>query len=79
MLNRYHMFLWRNHKNINTVFRLVHPVYDMDKRIFKVTVSIKQAKSESNLVFYPPPPAYSTSLGPRAFICRSPLGSSIRF
>jgi len=31
-----HVFLWRNHKNMNTVFRLVNPVYDMDKYIFKV-------------------------------------------
>ena len=29
---------------MNTVFRLVNPVYDMDMYIFNVTVFIKQAK-----------------------------------
>ena len=24
-----HVFLWRNHKNMNSVFRLVNAVYDM--------------------------------------------------
>ena len=42
----YYIFLWRNHKNLNNVFRLVNPVYDMDAYIFKANVSTKQAKHE---------------------------------
>jgi len=38
----------RSHKNTNNVFRLIHPVYDMDMSIFKVTVFITQAKYEYN-------------------------------
>jgi len=51
---------------MNTVFRLVNPVYDMDMYIFKVNVFTKQAKDEYNFVFCswfpriqragPPPP-----------------------
>jgi len=41
-----HIFLWRNHKHMNSVFRLVNPIYDMDTCIFKVTVFTKQAKYE---------------------------------
>jgi len=32
-----------SHTNTHNIFRLVHPVYDMDMHIFKVTVFIKQA------------------------------------
>jgi len=41
-----HVFLWRNHKDMNSVFRLVHPVYAMNTYIFKVNVFTKQAKYE---------------------------------
>jgi len=52
-LNReIHVFLWRNHKNMNHAFRLVNPVYDMDTYIFKVNVFAKQAKHESNTVLF---------------------------
>jgi len=37
-----HVFLWRNHKNINNVFRLVNSVYAMDTCIFKASVFTKQ-------------------------------------
>jgi len=33
-----HAFLWRNHKNMNIVFRLVNPVYDT--YTFKVKVNV---------------------------------------
>jgi len=36
---------------MNTVFRLVNPVYDTDMFIFKVDVFTKQVKYESNAVF----------------------------
>ena len=35
------MFLWRCNTNMNNVFRLFNPVYDMDMCIFKVTVFTK--------------------------------------
>jgi len=35
-----------NRKNMNTVFRLVNPVYAMDMHIFKVNVFTQQAKYE---------------------------------
>jgi len=38
LLSNIRVFLWRNHKNMNTVFRLVGPVYDMDTYIFKAHV-----------------------------------------
>jgi len=41
-----HVFLGRSHTNMNTVFRLVDPLYDMDMYIFKVIVFIKQAEYE---------------------------------
>jgi len=47
-----HVFLWRSHKIFNTIFRLVNPVYDMDRYIFKVNVFTKQAKHEQNTVFF---------------------------
>ena len=37
---------------MNTVFRLVHPVNDMDAYRFKVNVFTKQAKYEWNTVFF---------------------------
>jgi len=37
---------------MNTVSRLVSPVYDMDTYMFKVDVFTKQAKYESNSVFF---------------------------
>jgi len=37
---------------MNNVFRLVHPVYDMDTYIFKVNVFTKQAKYEYNTVLF---------------------------
>jgi len=37
---------------MNNVFRLVNPVYDMYTCIFKVNVFKKQAKYESNTVFF---------------------------
>jgi len=40
------VFLGRSHTNINHVFRLDNPVYDMDTYIFKVNVFTKQAKYE---------------------------------
>jgi len=43
--------MWRNHKKMNQVFRLVNPVYDMDTYIFKVNVFTKQAEYEYNPVF----------------------------
>jgi len=39
-----YIFMRCNHKNMNTVFRLVNPIYDMDTYIFKVNVFTKQAK-----------------------------------
>jgi len=42
----FHVFLWRNHKNMNNVFCLIHPVYDMDTYIFEDNVFTKQAKHE---------------------------------
>jgi len=36
---------------MNNVFRLVHPVIDMNTYIFKVKVFTKQAKYEYNPVF----------------------------
>jgi len=41
-----HVFMWRNHKNMNNLFRLVNPVYDMDTYTFKVNVFTKQANHE---------------------------------
>jgi len=41
-----HVFLWRNHKNMNNIFRLANPVYDMDTYIFKVNGFTKQANYE---------------------------------
>jgi len=41
-----HVFLWRNHKSMHPVFRLVNPVHDMETYIFKVNVFTKQAKYE---------------------------------
>jgi len=41
-----HVFLWRYHKKMKHLFRLVNPVYDMDTYIFKVNVFTKQAKYE---------------------------------
>jgi len=41
-----HVFLWRNRKNMNNVFRMVNTVYDMDTYIFKVNVFTKQANYE---------------------------------
>jgi len=43
--------MWRNHKNMNHVFRLSNPVYDMDTYTFKVNVFTKQGKYESNTIF----------------------------
>jgi len=43
---RIDVFLWRTRRNMNRVFRLVNPVYDMNTYIFKVTVFTKQTKSE---------------------------------
>jgi len=44
VLNRYiNVFQWRKHKNMNTVFRLINPAYDMDTYIFKLNVFTKQA------------------------------------
>jgi len=45
----------RSHKNTNTVFGLINPVYDMDKYIFMVNVFIKQARYEYNTVFVSSP------------------------
>jgi len=36
--------LWRSHRNTNSVFRLVCPVYDLNTHVFKVNVLTKQAK-----------------------------------
>ena len=36
--NSIHVFLWRSHRNTNTVFRLVYPAYDMNTYVFKVLV-----------------------------------------
>jgi len=33
-----HVFLWRNHTNMNNIFRVVNPVYNMEIYIFKVTL-----------------------------------------
>ena len=41
-----HVFLWRNRKNMNHVFRLVNPAYDMDTYICKLNVFTKQANYE---------------------------------
>jgi len=41
-----HVFLWRNHTNMNHISRLIHSVYDMETYIFKVNVFTKQAKYE---------------------------------
>jgi len=38
-----HVFLGRSHTNMYNVFRLVNPVLDRNKHIFKVTVFIKRA------------------------------------
>jgi len=38
--------MWRNRKNVNNEFRLVHPVYDMDTHVFKVDVFTQQAEYE---------------------------------
>jgi len=37
---------------MNTIFRLVDPVYDMDTYIFKVNVFTKQATYEETTVFF---------------------------
>jgi len=44
-----HVFLGRSQKT-NSVFRLVHPIYDLNTYIFKVSVFIEQA-DEWNTVF----------------------------
>jgi len=41
-----HVFLWRSYKNTNTVFRRIHPVYNMNTDIFKAHLFTKQAKYE---------------------------------
>jgi len=46
VLNRYSRILMTSHKNMNIIFRLCNPVYDIDTSIFKVTVIIKQARHE---------------------------------
>jgi len=43
---RIDVFLWRTRRNMNSAFRLVYPVYDMNTYIFKVAVVTKQAKPE---------------------------------
>jgi len=44
-----YVFLWRNHKNRNAVFRLVHPDYEMETYIVKVNV----CTNEGTTVFGP--------------------------
>ena len=39
-------YVWRAHKNMNIVFRLVNPSHGMDTYIFKVNGFTKQAKYE---------------------------------
>ena len=51
MFNRYSRIPVSDHKNMNHVFRLVKPVYDMDRFIFKVNVFIKLSNYEWNTVF----------------------------
>ena len=46
---------------MNTVFRLVNPVYDMDTQIFKLNVFTKQAEHEQNTVCFSRS-AYSTCM-----------------
>jgi len=41
-----HVFLGRSHTNMNTIFRLVNPVFDRNMFIFKVTVFINRAEYE---------------------------------
>jgi len=41
---RFHIFLWCNHTNMNTVFHLITPAYDRNPYIFKGTVFTKQVK-----------------------------------
>ena len=55
-----HVFLWRNHKHMNNVFRLVNPVYNLDTYIFRVNVFTKQAEYEKRISYYFPRFAYST-------------------
>jgi len=38
--------MWLNHYNMNRIFRLVYPAYDMDTYIFKVSVFTTQANPE---------------------------------
>jgi len=49
--NTFEVFLSRNHKDVNNVFRLVNPVYDMETYIFEAGVFTKHAKYEENTVF----------------------------
>jgi len=53
---RIDVFLWRTRRNMNSVFRLVNPVYHMNTYLFKVAVLTKQAKSEyiSRILFLIP-------------------------
>ena len=46
------VFLWRIRRNMNSVSRLIYPIYGMNTYIFKVTVFTKQAKSERIRVWY---------------------------
>jgi len=41
-----HVFLGCGYTNTNDVYRLVNPILDRNAYIFKVNVSIKQAKYE---------------------------------
>jgi len=43
-LLRVDVFLWRSHKNANSVFRLGNPVHGVNTLIFKVDVFTEQAK-----------------------------------
>ena len=50
---RIHVFLRRRHRNTNSVFRLVYPVYDMDTYIDTSIVFTEQAQSERNKPWLP--------------------------
>ena len=39
----FEVFPWRSHNNTNRVFRLVHPIYDLNTYMFKVNVFTKLA------------------------------------
>jgi len=45
---------------MNTVFRLINPVYDRKPYIFKATVFTNQAKYEYNTVFVSPLCVFNT-------------------